>query len=449
MMNLLSFPSLIGYHLEGWRHRYSTPRVTANLEGLIDVARTAERAKLDAIFIADGNAVRIMDQTELFSHHFPANMTGDFEPITLFAALSQHTRNVGFIATATTTYEEPYLVARKFASLDTISGGRSGWNVVTSSNAGDAFNFSRTEHPDRDDRYGRAREFTEVVKALWDSWAEDAFPEDKARGIFLDPSKVRELNHVGKHFQIKGPLCAPRSPQGRPVLFSAGQSDQGKELAAQHSEGVFGTAATKEIAQRDYADIKGRMAKYGRDPNSLRFLPALVFYMGQTASEAQELFDELQSMIDPVVAKQYLARAMRMDLSGYSVDDPMPGVEKEVVDGYANRTQMDEIVKRQRLTIRQTYERMIPASGSAYVVGTPSQVVDFVEDWYTSGACDGFILNGPIQPKSMRDLADHIVPELQRRGLFRKEYLGTTLRENMGLPIPVRAPDPVKSPAMV
>lgn len=436
MINLISFPNLHGYHIEGWRHRDSAPKIMQNLPGMIEMAKTAERAKLDAIFIADGNAVRALDKPALFEHHFPGNMTMAYEPTTVFAAMSQHTQNLGFVATATTTYEEPYLVARKFASLDAISGGRSGWNVVTSSNAADCFNFSFTEHPDRANRYERAREFTEVVKGLWDSWASDAAPQDKARGKCLDITKVRTLDHVGKYFQVKGPLCAPRSPQGQPVLFSAGQSEQGKELAASQSEAVFATAVSKEVAMRDYADIKGRMAKYGRDPNHLRFLPALVCYLGDTTAEAEELFDELQAMINPEVGIQYLERALSMSLAGYSVDDMMPDVGGPVVGSYANRDQMNEVAQRERLTIRQTYERMIPATGSAFIIGTPSQACDLIEDWFKSEACDGFCINAPVQPKGMIQIADQVVPELQRRGLFRKEYRGKTLRENMGLPIP-------------
>ena len=441
MMNLISFPNLHGYHLAGWRHQDSFDKILCNLPGVIEMAKIAERAMLDAIFIADGNAVRALDKPALFEHHFGASMAMAFEPTTLMAAISQHTSNLGLIATATTTYEEPYLVARKFASLDTISGGRCGWNVVTSSNADDCLNFSHSEHPDRHARYDRAREFTDVVKGLWDSWAEDGAPQDKASGKCLDISKVRALDHEGRYFKVKGPLSAPRSPQGQPVLFSAGQSDQGKEHAAAQSDGVFATAATKEIAQRDYADIKGRMARYGRDPASLRFLPALVVYCGETQSEAQDMFDELQAMIDPEVGKQYLSRAFSVDLSDYSVEDPMPDLSAPIVGGYANRDQMNEVAQAERMTIRQTYERMAPATGSSYIVGTYNQVVDYMEDWFKSEACDGFCLNGPIQPKGMTQIADKIVPELQRRGLYRQSYRGTTLRENMGLPVPARRPD--------
>lgn len=436
MMNLLAFPSLIGCHLTAWRHPKSYSNTVGNLEAVIELAQIAERGLLDGLFIADGNAVRAMDKRELFTHNFSANMTGSFEPVTLFSAVSQHTKNIGMVATATTTYEEPYLVARKFASLDTISGGRCGWNVVTSSNAGDALNFSYSEHPDREDRYGRAREFTDVVTGLWDSWAEDAFPQDKREGRYLDPDRVRTLNHSGKRFNVKGPLCAPRSKQGRPVLFSAGQSDAGKELAAAQSEGMFATASSKEVAIRDYNDVKGRMQKYGRRPDSLRFLTYLVPYIGETMSEAEELFEELQSMVDPIVGRQHLERAMRLDLSGYDVDDPMPDASNPIVDGYANREQINDVARKERLTIRQTYERMVPAAGSTFIKGTPSQVADFMEDWFRSGACDGFIFSGPIEPLGMIQLADQVVPLLQKRGLFRTRYEGTTLRANMGLEIP-------------
>lgn len=441
MMNLLAFATLAGSHVAGWRHPKGYSKLVDNLEGRIEMAKIAERGMLDAIFIADGNAVRVMDKKPLFEANFPGTPSAEFEPLTVFSAISQHTRQLGFVATGTTTYEVPYTLARKFASLDMISGGRGGWNAVTSSYVGDALNFGETEHPPREERYERAKEFIEVVKGLWDSWADDAFPQNKDTGQYLDSRKVRELNHKGDHFQVKGPLNAPRSKQGRPVVFSAGQSEPGKELAAQHSEGVFAAAPTKEIAVRDYADIKGRMAKYGRDPMGLRFLPGLVCYTGKTSSEAEEHFQECQSLLDPEIGKLYLWRSLGIDLSEYSVDDPMPEVRGEIRGGTANRGQIGQIAKAKRLTIRQTYELMCPSGGNKFIVGTPSQIADLMEDWYSSQACDGFVLSGGYAPKGMVDVADLIVPELQRRGLFRKEYVGTTLRENMGLPFPVRAPD--------
>lgn len=438
MMNLLAFATLAGSHVAGWRHPDAYSKLVDNVEGRIEMAKLAERAQLDAIFIADGNAVRVMEKKELFEANFPGTPSAEFEPVTLFAAISQHTKHLGMVATATTSFEVPYTLARKFASLDMISGGRGGWNVVTSSYIGDALNFNQTEHAPREERYERAREFTEVVKGLWDSWADDAFPQDKATNKYLDSTKVQELHHKGKFFQVKGPLNAPRSKQGRPVLFSAGQSGPGMDLAAQQSEGVFAAAPTKDIAVRDYAAIKARMEHYGRDPQSLRFLPGLVCYMGRTASEAEEHFGECQALLTPEIGKLYLWRSLGVDLSSYSVDDPMPEVKGEIRGGTANRGQIGEIAQKERLTIRQTYERMCPSGGNKFIVGTPSQVADLMEDWYSSQACDGFVLSGGYGPKGMVDIGELLVPELQRRGLFRSGYVGTTLRENMGLEFPAR-----------
>lgn len=441
MMNLLCFANLVGTHVASWRHPKSHAKFVDNLQGRIELAKIAERGMLDAMFIADGNGVNFMNKRKLLEANIPGTTSAEFEPVTLLSAISQHTKYLGLVATATTTYEPPWMIARKFASLDMISGGRGGWNAVTSSYVGDAFNFGQIEHPPREERYERAKECVEVVTGLWDSWAEDAFPQNKATGQYLDSTKVRALNHKGKYFQVKGPLSVPRSKQGRPVQFSAGQSEPGKELAAQYSDGVFATALTKEMAIRDYADIKGRMAKYGRAPESLRFLPGLVCYVGKTTSEAEEYFQEVQSLLDPEVGKLYLWRSLGIDLDGYSVDDPMPEVKGEILGGYSNRQQMGSVAKSERLTIRQTYERMCPGAGTQVIAGTPSQIADLMEDWYRSGACDGFVLSGGCSPKDLADISDLVVPELQRRGLFRKQYVGTTLRENMGLPIPIREPD--------
>jgi N-acetyl-S-(2-succino)cysteine monooxygenase len=441
MMNLLCFANLVGTHVAAWRHPKSYAKLVDNLAGRIELAKIAERGMLDAMFIADGNGVNFMNKPKLLEANIPGTTSAEFEPVTLLSAISQHTKYLGLVATATTTYEPPWIIARKFASLDMISGGRGGWNAVTSSYVGDAFNFGQTEHPPRAERYEKAKECVEVVMGLWDSWAEDAFPQDKATGQFLDSTRLRVLNHVGKYFQVRGPLSVPRSKQGRPVQFSAGQSEPGKELAAQYSDAVFGTALTKEHALRDYADIKGRMAKYGRAPESLRFLPGLVCYVGKTTAEAEEHFQEVQSLLDPEIGKLYLWRSLGIDLDGYSVDDPMPEVKGEMLGGYSNREQMGSVAKKERLTIRQTYERMCPGAGTKVIAGTPTQIADLMEDWYRAGACDGFVLSGGCTPKDLADIADLLVPELQRRGLFRKQYAGTTLRANMGLPIPVREPD--------
>ncbi|HEY0182477.1 MAG TPA: LLM class flavin-dependent oxidoreductase [Rhodopila sp.] len=429
----------LGGHLGGWRHPDAFPTTAMNLGALIETAKIAERGKLDMLFLADGNGVRQMDKPALFAANSPSDRPVVFEPVTLYAALSQHTRHIGFVATSTTTYEEPFTIARKFASLDHISGGRAGWNLVTTSYAEDALNFSHSEHVGRDTRYDRARESLDVVRSLWDSWAEDAFVQDKATGQFLDPAKVRLTNHRGTHFSVKGPLNVARSPQGQPVVFSAGQSEAGKELAAYGSEALFGSASSKQEAQAVYADIKGRMAKYGRAPDELRILPGMSVFAGRTAAEADALYEQLQSLISPALGVPYLSKIVGYDLSQFPLDGPMPESTVEQVGGTAIGRSVRALARREGLTLRQTYERILPSMGGNMVKGDAKHVADVLEDWYSGQACDGFVLSMPVMPRCLRDFVDLVVPELQRRGLFRTEYSGTTLRENMGL---ARPPDP-------
>jgi FMN-dependent oxidoreductase (nitrilotriacetate monooxygenase family) len=429
----------LGSHLGGWRHPDAWPTTAMHLGAMIETAKLAERGKLDLIFLADGNGVRQMDKPALFAANSPSDRPVVFEPVTLYAALSQHTRHIGFVATATTTYEEPFAIARKIASLDHLSGGRAAWNLVTTSYAEDALNFSHSEHVGRDTRYDRARESLDVVRSLWDSWAEDAFVQDKSTGQYLDPSKVRLTNHKGTHFSVKGPLNVARSPQGQPVVFSAGQSEAGMDLAAYGSEALFGSASSKADAQRVYADIKGRMAKYGRAPDELRILPGISVFVGRTAAEADELYESLQSLISPALGVPYLSKIVGFDLSHHPLDGPMPQNPAEQVGGTAIGRSVLAMAQREGLTLRQTYERILPSMGGNMVKGDASHVADVFEDWYASKACDGFVLSMPVMPRALRDFVDLVIPELQRRGLFRTEYAGTTLRENMGL---VRPPDP-------
>ena len=312
MMNLLVNGGALGGHLGGWRHRDSFPSTAMQLDCLVAIAKLAEQGGLDAMFLADGNGVRQMDKPALFAANSPSDRPAVFEPVTLFAALSQHTSHLGFVATATTSYEEPFSIARKFASLDHLSGGRAAWNLVTTQYLEDSKNFGRDQHFGREERYARARESLDVVRSLWDSWAADAFLQDKSTGQYLDPARVRLTNHRGAHFAVKGPLNVGRSPQGQPVVVMAGQSEDGKELAAYGAEALFGIASSKEEGQREYADIKGRMAKYGRDPASLRILPGLAVYVGRTTAEADELFDELQALIPPALARHLPVQGRRL-----------------------------------------------------------------------------------------------------------------------------------------
>jgi alkanesulfonate monooxygenase len=429
----------LGGHLGGWRHPDAWPTSAMQLGNAIETAKLAERGKLDLIFLADGNGVRQMDKPALFAANSPSDRPVVFEPLTLYAALSQHTSHIGFVATATTTYEEPFTIARKFASLDHLSGGRAAWNLVTTSYAEDALNFSHSEHVARETRYDRARECLDVVRSLWDSWGEDAFVQDKATGRYLDPAKVRLTNHKGTHFSVKGPLNVARSPQGQPVVFSAGQSEAGMELAAYGAEALFGSATGKQEAQAVYADIKGRMAKYGRSPDELRIMPGMSVFVGRTADEADELYQSLQSLISPALGVPYLSKIVGFDLSKYPLDGLMPDSTVEQVGGTAIGRSVLALAKREGLSVRQTYERILPSMGGNVVKGDARHVADVFEDWYASKACDGFVLSMPVMPRALRDFVDLVVPELQRRGLFRTDYSGTTLRENMGL---ARPPDP-------
>ena len=429
----------LGGHLAGWRHPDSFPTTSMQLQCMVEMAQIAERGGLDMMFLADGNGVRQMDKPALFAANSPSDRPAVFEPVTLFAALSQHTKHIGFVATATTTYEEPFTIARKFASLDHLSGGRAGWNLVTTQYVEDAKNFGRDEHMGRVDRYERARESLDVVRALWDSWATDAFLQDKSTGQYLDPARVRLTNHRGTHFAVKGPLNVARTPQGQPVIFMAGQSEAGKELAAYGGEALFGTASDKAEAQKEYADIKGRMAKYGRPPDALRIMPALSVFVGRTAAEADALFEELQSLISPALAVSYLSKVVGFDVTGAPLDGPMPQASGESLGGTAIGRSVLDMAARDGLSVRATYQRVLPSMSGNMVKGDARHVADVMEDWYRSKACDGFVLSMPVEPRSLRDFVELVVPELQRRGLRPPEYRGATLRDNMGL---ARPPDP-------
>jgi FMN-dependent oxidoreductase (nitrilotriacetate monooxygenase family) len=437
MMNLVAIPSVVGGHLGGWRHPSSFEDSVMNLDAVIELATIAERGKLDGIFLADGNGVRDMDRPELFAANFPAARPAGFEPTTMLSAVAMVTRHLGLVATATTTFDEPWHVARRFASLDHVSRGRAGWNLVTASNAGDALNFGLDAHMARPDRYERAEEFYEVVVDLWDSWAADAFVQNKASGQFLDPVRVRHIDHVGKHFRVKGPLNVARTPQGRPVVFMAGQSSPGMELAARYADALFGAGSTKQDCQDAYADIKGRMEKYGRPPEALRILPGISVFVGRTAAEAEELYKELQALISPALGVHYLSKMLAHDLTGLPIDGPPPPVANEVLGGSSLRRYIVDMMRRDGLTIRQTYQRVLPSIGSPLFKGTPGQIADQMEEWVADRACDGFTILSPLAPRGLRDFVDMVVPELQRRGAFRREYEATTLRGHLGLPIPV------------
>ncbi|GAA4556906.1 LLM class flavin-dependent oxidoreductase [Pseudonocardia xishanensis] len=436
MLSLMTTLGGLGSHLGGWRHPRAWTGTAMNLDQQIELARIAERGLFDLLFLADGNAVRQMDKPALFEAVSFSDRPTGFEPVTLMAALAQHTSRIGLLATATTTYEQPWTLARKFASLDHLSGGRACWNIVTSSYPGDSRNFGREDHVPRGERYARASEFVEVCKGLWDSWAPDAFPEDKDSGRYLRADRVRTLDHHGVHFDVAGPLNVARMPQGYPVLFHAGQSEPGRELAARHADCVFSVSGDIKVG-RDFAtDMRQRAVRHGRAASDIRIYPGATAYVAQSMAEADELFEELQSLISPSVGVPYLSKLVEEDLSGYPVDGPLPDLSGEVSGLSSFRTTIAAMAERDGLTIRETYERVLPTMGHVLFKGTATDVADQMQEWHDSGAADGFLLSAPALPFGLESIVDLLVPELQRRGLYRTAYTGSTLRENLGLPIP-------------
>lgn len=421
-----------GHHLVAWRHPQAQADAGVNFQSFVEIARLAERGKFDMLFSADSaTANSVFDENGLRRMHYVAWI----EPFTLMAALAAVTQHIGLVCTASTTFEEPFSLARRFASLDLVSGGRAGWNLVTSGNHTAAFNFSRSEHMPKAERYRRAHEFAEVVRGLWDSWDADAFIRDRDSGIFFDPSKRHTLNHVGEHFQVMGPLNVARSPQGQPVIVQAGASDDGKELAAETAEVVFTATPSIEEGRAFYADLKARMGRYNRHPDEIKVMPGFFVTVGQSTQEAVEKRDYLQSLIHPEVGLSLLTQRTGIDLSAYDVDGPLP----EIAAGAAissRATLLGDMARRENLTIRQLYTRIAGGRGHFDICGTPAQIADVMEEWFTTGAADGFNIMPPVLPGGLSEFVDYVVPELQRRGLFRNEYQGTTLREHLGLAVP-------------
>jgi FMN-dependent oxidoreductase (nitrilotriacetate monooxygenase family) len=424
-----------GHHIAAWRHPDSRVDAGRNFRHYVQLAQTAEAAKFDLIFLADGAGTRgdDVDFLSRTAHSYVAQ----FEPLTLLSALAAVTERIGLVGTASTTFNEPYHIARKFASLDHISGGRAGWNLVTSSSAHEAKNFNFDEHLAHARRYERAVEFAEVVEGLWDSWDDEAFVRDKASGRYFDPSKRHVLDHRGEFFNVRGPLNVERSPQGRPVVVQAGSSEAGKALAARTAEVIFTAQQTLDDAVAFYADVKGRMAAYGREPDDLKIMPGVMPIVGATESEAREKFDALQALIDPAVGLALVQTVTGgFDLSGYPLDGPIP----ELPETNASKSRQLlalELARRENLTIRELYLRIAGARGHWQLVGTPEQIVDALEARFVNYGADGYNVMPALLPNSLDDFIRLVLPELRRRGLFRSEYEGLTLRENLGLKQPV------------
>ncbi|MGY2402333.1 LLM class flavin-dependent oxidoreductase [Pseudomonas sp. SDO5271_S396] len=429
-LKLGAFLANSGHHVAAWRHPLAQADASLDFEHFKHIAQTAERGKFDALFIADVVA--------LWGHHHDAlsrtARAEHFEPLTLMSALAAVTSRIGLIATATTTYNEPYHLARKFASLDHLSRGRAAWNLVTSVVSDEAWNFGREHHVDHGDRYQRAEEFHDVVKGLWDSWDDDAFTRDKATGEYFDASKLHTLNHHGEHFSVRGPLNVARPPQGHPVLVQAGASEPGKNLAARVAELIFAHSHSVQGAQAFYQDIKARAAAFGRDPDHVKILPGVTPFIADTREEAQALFDAFQALIDPVLGLRLLADTLGddIDLSGHDLDGPLP--DTPIGQRGSRRDKVLELARSENLSIRQLYLRL---AGGNPVIGTAEDVADHFDAWFQARACDGFNVFFPYFPGAIDLFVDRVIPLLQARGLFRLDYEGTTLRDSLGLPRPV------------
>lgn len=434
MMRLGAFVHETGQHVAAWRHPQAHFQSGVSFADAVEVARTAERGKFDFLFLADTAAVSLSGTAESRGR---MGKVVKFEPMTVLSALAAVTKHLGLVATSTTTFNEPYTLARQFASLDQISGGRSGWNLVTSNNEDDALNYSLEQHPAHADRYERAIEFAEVVTGLWDSWDEDAFIRDKESGVFFDPSRLHPLHHKGKHFQVRGPLNVARSPQGRPVLVQAGASGTGRDVAARLAELVFTAQTTFEQGREFYGDVMGRLPRYGRSPAEVLVMPGLYPVVAPTASEAQEKFDYLQSLIHPSVGLAVLEHTIGVhDLDKLPLDGPVPEMPDTNGPLSRQRLLLDQ-ARRDNLTLWELCLANAGPRGHVLTIGTPSQVVDEMEHWFKDGACDGFNVMPAWLPGSLDDFVDLVIPELQRRGLFRTEYEAMTLRGNLGLPQPI------------
>ncbi len=431
-MRLGAFFHPTGHHVAAWLDSGSQIDAGTNFSHYVQLAQAAEAAKFDLVFFADAIATRDGNLQAL--SRWPQYMAY-FDPITLLAGLAAVTKNIGLVATATTSFNEPYHVARRFASLDHISNGRSGWNVVTSSNASEAFNFGRDAHFGHTERYERADEFVRVAKGLWDSWDDDAFVRDRASARYFDAERIHFLNHKGKHFSVRGPLNVARPPQGYPVIFQASASDTGKELAAQIAEVIFTPLHDLEQAKSFYRQLKDHAASYGRSDDDLVVMPGLNVVVADSEKEADEKIKYLQSLIHPDVGKELLSTALGgLDLTPYDVDQPLP--EHVVAEEMQKNNSRVKYLFEGNPTIRQMYENFGTGRGQRTIKGTPVAIVDQMQRWFESRAVDGYLIQPPILPASLEEFNSRIIPELQNRGLFRTEYSGRTLRENLGLKRP-------------
>ncbi|MGJ7912643.1 LLM class flavin-dependent oxidoreductase [Neobacillus sp. LXY-1] len=418
----------VGGNIAGWRHPDIQADASVSLEFYTNQAKKAEEGKFDLVFIADGLHIN-----EKSIPHF----LNRFEPLTILSALAALTSKIGLVGTISTSYSEPFNVSRQLASLDHISHGRAGWNVVTSPLEKTALNFSKTieEHPNHAKRYQIATEYLEVAKGLWDSWEDDAFIRDKGTGVFFDPDKMHPLNHKGVFFSVEGPLNIGRSKQGRPVIFQAGSSEAGKNLAAKEAEAIFTGHSTLEDAQAFYSDVKQRAKEFGRNPGELVILPGIAPIIGSTEKDAERKYQEIANLVSIDKALDYLGRYFEHhDFSQYPLDDPFPELGDLGQNSFQSHTdRIKREAREQNLTLRQV--ALTETTPRTPFIGTPEKVADLIQEWFELKGADGFIVGSAV-PKGLNEFVDYVVPILQKRGLFRTEYEADTLRGNLGIPFP-------------
>ncbi|KAB2972746.1 LLM class flavin-dependent oxidoreductase [Streptomyces sp. SS1-1] len=430
-LHLNAFLMNTGHHEASWRLPESDPYAHVDLGHYVRLARTAERGTFDSLFLADG--------PQLWSN-LAQRPAGALEPLTLLTALATATEHIGLIATASTSYNSPYNLARKFASLDIVSGGRAGWNIVTTAGAEAARNFGLDAEPAHAERYARADEFLDVARKLWDSWEDDAIVADKTAGVWGDDSKIHPPRHRGTYFRVEGALNVPRTPQGYPLLVQAGSSEDGKRFAARHAEAVFTAQQTIEDARAFYADLKARTAEAGRDPDHIKVLPGIVPVIGSTEAEARAAERELEGHIVHTHGVARLESLLQLEPGTLELDGPLPAdlPSEDAVEGAKSRyTLVVQLARRERLTVRHLIGRLGGGRGHLTFAGTPEQVADAIETWFTQGAADGFNIMPPVLPSGLDAFVDHVVPILRERGLLRTAYgPRRTLRERYGLPRP-------------
>jgi FMN-dependent oxidoreductase (nitrilotriacetate monooxygenase family) len=416
----------VGGNISGWRHPEVLTDASVNFPYYKEQVQIAEAGKVDLVFIADGLYI-----TEKSIPHF----LNRFEPITLLSALASVTTKIGLVGTLSTSYSDPFTVARQFSSLDHISGGRAGWNLVTSPLEGSAKNFGKPEHPTHDERYKIAEEHLEVTRGLWDSWEDDAFIRNKETGVFFDPAKMHRLDHKGKYFNVQGPLNIARSKQGQPVVFQAGSSESGRTLAGKGADAVFTGHETIEEAKEFYKDVKARTVANGRSVDDIAILPGIAPIIGRTQEEAERKYEEIASLVSIQNALDYLGRFFEHhDFSQYPLDEPFPELGDLGSNSFRSGTdKIKKAAKEQGLTLRQV--ALQSATPRSPFIGTPDKVADLIQKWHEEEAGDGFIIYSAL-PSGLRDFVELVIPILQERGVYRTEYEADTLRGNLGLPIP-------------